>query len=86
MLPEIKKVLYATDLSRNSAYAFRYAMKFAEVHDADIVILHTLEVIAPNTKALLSLYLADSELMNVLNEKLDVAEEIKNRLNTFCDQ
>jgi nucleotide-binding universal stress UspA family protein len=86
MLPEIKKVLYATDLSQNSAFAFRYAMKFAEEHNADIVILHVLEEIAPNTKALMSLYLAESELRNVLNEKLDVTEEIKNRLNTFCDQ
>jgi nucleotide-binding universal stress UspA family protein len=86
MLPEIKKVLYATDLSRNSAFAFRYAMKFAEEHDAEIVILHVLEEIAPNTKALLALYIAESELRNVLNEKLDVAEEIKGRLNTFCDQ
>ncbi len=86
MLPDIKKVLYATDLSRNSAFAFRYAMKFAEAQNADIVILHVLEGISPNTRALLSLYLAESELMNVLNEKVDVAEEIKNRLNTFCDQ
>ena len=86
MLPEIKKVLYATDLSRNSAFAFRYAMKFAEEQNADIVILHVLEEIAPNTKALMSLYLAESELRNVLNEKLDVTEEIKDRLNTFCDQ
>jgi nucleotide-binding universal stress UspA family protein len=86
MLPEIKKVLYATDLSRNSAFAFRYAMKFAEEQNADIVILHVLEEIAPNTKALMSLYLAESELRNVLNEKLDVTEEIRDRLNTFCDQ
>jgi nucleotide-binding universal stress UspA family protein len=86
MLPEIKKVLYATDLSRNSAFAFRYAMKYAEEHDAEIVILHVLEEIAPNTKALLALYLAESDLKNVLDEKLDVAEEIKGRLNTFCDQ
>lgn len=86
MLPDIKKVLYATDLSRNSAFAFRYAMKFAEAQHADIVILHVLEGISPNTRALLSLYLAESELRNALNEKLDVTEEIKNRLNTFCDQ
>ena len=86
MLPEIKRVLYATDLSRNSAFAFRYAMKFAEEQNADIVILHVLEQISPNTRALLALYVAEGELKNVLDERLDVAEEIKNRLNTFCDQ
>jgi len=86
MLPEMKKVLYATDLSRNSAFAFRYAMKFAEEQNADIIILHVLEGIPPNTRALLSLYLAESGFKDVLNEKLDVTETIKNRLNTFCDR
>ena len=86
MLPEMKKVLYATDLSQNSAFAFRYAMKFAEEQNAEIIILHVLEGIPPNTRALLSLYLAESEFKNVLNDKLDVTEEIKSRLNTFCDQ
>ena len=62
------------------------AMKFAEEQDADIIILHVLEAISPNTRALLSLYVAESQLMNVLDEKLNVAEEIKSRLNTFCDK
>lgn len=86
MLPEIKRILYATDLSRNSAFAFRYAMKFAEEQNADIVILHVLEQMSPNTRALLALYVADSELKNVLDEKMDVTEEIKARLNIFCNQ
>lgn len=29
MIPKIQKVLYATDLSKNSAYAFRYAGNFS---------------------------------------------------------
>ena len=86
MLPEIKKILYATDLSRNSAFAFQYAMSFAEKQNAEIVILYVLEEISPNTQALLSLYLADSQLMNVLEEKRDMAEKIKTRLNAFCEQ
>ena len=43
MIPQIKKILYATDLSKNSAYAFYYAVDMAKKHDAEIVILHTLE-------------------------------------------
>jgi nucleotide-binding universal stress UspA family protein len=42
MLPEIKKILYATDLSKNSTFAFRYAVKLAEELDAKIVILYVL--------------------------------------------
>jgi len=29
MIPRIKKILYATDLTKNSAYAFRYAVNSA---------------------------------------------------------
>ena len=43
MIPKIKKILYATDLSKNSAYAFRYAVDSAQHHGADIHILHVWE-------------------------------------------
>ena len=43
MIPEIKKILYATDLSKNSAYAFFYAADMAKRHDARIVMLHSVE-------------------------------------------
>jgi nucleotide-binding universal stress UspA family protein len=43
MIPEIKKILYVTDLSKNSPYAFNYAVGMAEKNDAAIVILHIVE-------------------------------------------
>jgi nucleotide-binding universal stress UspA family protein len=43
MIPQIKKILYATDLSKNSAYAFLYATDLARSHDARIIILHAIE-------------------------------------------
>ncbi|HPR54950.1 MAG TPA: universal stress protein [Deltaproteobacteria bacterium] len=43
MIPKIKKILYTTDLSLNSAYVFRYALNSAIKHDAKIDILHVLE-------------------------------------------
>jgi len=43
MIPPIKTILYATDLSKNSAYAFYYAVHMARRDDAKIVILHTVE-------------------------------------------
>jgi nucleotide-binding universal stress UspA family protein len=45
MIPQIKKILYATDLSKNSAYAFFYAIDMAKRHNARIVIIHTVEPI-----------------------------------------
>lgn len=43
MIPKIKKILYTTDLSVNSAYVFRYALSSAEKHDAKIHVLHVIE-------------------------------------------
>jgi len=35
-----QEILYATDLSKNSSYAFLYAIDVAKKHDARIIILH----------------------------------------------
>jgi nucleotide-binding universal stress UspA family protein len=43
MIPQIKKILFATDLSKNSAYAFYYAIHMAKRDEAKIVILHAVE-------------------------------------------
>ena len=43
MIPQIKKILFATDLSKNSAYAFYYAVHMAKRDEAEIVILHAVE-------------------------------------------
>jgi nucleotide-binding universal stress UspA family protein len=47
MIPQIKKILFATDLSKNSAYAFFYAIHMAKRDDAKIIIMHAVEPIAP---------------------------------------
>ena len=43
MIPKIKKILYTTDLSQNSTYVLRYAFNTAEMHDAEINIMHVSE-------------------------------------------
>jgi nucleotide-binding universal stress UspA family protein len=47
MVPQIKKILFATDLSKNSAYAFYYAVHMAKRDEAKIVIMHAVEPVAP---------------------------------------
>ena len=39
---EIKKILYATDLSENARYAFAYALSLANLYGARITFLHVL--------------------------------------------
>ncbi|NCD25284.1 MAG: universal stress protein [Deltaproteobacteria bacterium] len=40
MLPSIKRILYATDLSESARRALRYAVSMARCHGADLTIIH----------------------------------------------
>jgi nucleotide-binding universal stress UspA family protein len=87
MVAKIKKILYATDLSQNSAYAFQYAVNAAEKNDAQIFILHVLERI-PSAEDWL---LRDSVLGERLRkeyetERVNAAAKIKERLEEFCQR
>jgi len=82
MIPEIKKLLYATDLSKNSAYAFFYAVDMAKTHDARIVIIHS---VLPSH----SLSYAGSMVEGLVEsakreERKKDLEEIKKGLEQFC--
>ena len=39
---QIKKILYATDLSETAVHSFAYAVSLANMYDAGITILHVL--------------------------------------------
>lgn len=99
MIPKIKNILYATDLSKNSAYAFPYAVNSAEHHKAKIHILHVLESEQANRSpfwvdlfpdAGLSLgygleLLPQAELDAAYAKKKGaIKKEIKKRLDDFC--
>ena len=79
MIPQIKKILYATDLSKNSSYAFLYATDMAKRHDARIVILHAIEPIP-----------AYAEVYGAMKDELrkkqqeEVIETMKTHLQEFC--
>jgi len=87
MMPEIKKILYATDLSPNSAYVFRYAVNTAIKHDADIIILHVFERIPGVAAGILDLYLDENQRKKIFEEKVsDTKERIKKRVKLFCEK
>ena len=79
MVPQIKKILYATDLSKNSSYAFLFATDMARRHDAKIVILHVLESIPPYVES-------DAGITDEMKRKQrdETVEELKEHLQGFC--
>ncbi len=87
MILQVKKILYATDLSKNSVYAFRYATKMAEKYDAKIIILHVVEPIPSVAKHSMKIYVDESKWEEKIRYEQALAiERIKKRLDEFCKQ
>ncbi len=79
MIPQIKKILYATDLSKNSSYAFLFATDMARRYDARMVILHVIERIPPNARVYMNIT-AEMER----RQQEEAVEELKKHLQGFC--
>ena len=87
MEPEIKRILYATDLSPNSVYAMRFASKVARQNDARIIILHVIEKLSVTAYALLSTYLDEDKMSARTQEEIDYqAGQIRKRLDLLCEK
>ena len=86
MIPEIKKILCATDLSQNARYAFGYAASLANRYDAGITIIHVLEDISPTTDSLVVGIIGEKkwEELRGNNEK-EVLATLESRLTKFCE-
>ena len=84
MIPRIKKILYATDLSKNSAYAFRYAVSSAQKHDAKIHILHVMEALPSAAEGLITQFIGEDKLRKMRKEtEEDMLGRIRERLRRF---
>jgi len=84
MIPNIQKILYATDLSPNSVYALRYAINTGLKHDADIIILHVFEKVDPASNAWLEPYLYEKRHKSIYREHIiETKTQIEKRLKTI---
>ena len=87
MIPKIRRILYATDLSDNSAHAFQYAEAFARQNNADLVILHVVEELPKHSRAYFETFMSWDKEIQLSRERIEsLIERIKNRLRLFCDK
>jgi len=77
MIPQIKKILYATDLSKNSSYAFLHATDMAKRYGAKIVIIHAIQPIPPYAEFYPPIAVGKKD-------QEESVEEIKLHLQRFC--
>jgi len=83
MLPDIKRILYATDLSENARRAFGYAASLANRYGAEIIVLHVIEDFSPSATFQLAAMFGEDKWKEVRNrQEKEVIETIRKRLET----
>ena len=86
-MPKINRIFYATDLSPNAEYAFRYAVSLALKHDARIIILHVIESVPAAVYAQLGCYVADEQVNTIFKKRLnDALVYVKKRIEAFSEK
>lgn len=82
MSPKIKRILYATDRSKNSSYAFLHAIDMAKKYGAEIVVLHVMESIPGYAES--HAVFDDEELPESRSD--EAIEAMKRYLEEFCEK
>lgn len=87
MLPQIRKILYSTDLSKSSTAAFEQAAYIAKQTGADIHILHVVEKLSSDAKITFQSYVMDSKSRHeMLQERVQRAKQkLEDRQKNFWD-
>jgi nucleotide-binding universal stress UspA family protein len=85
MIPQIKKILYATDLSENARHAFHYAAEFSNRFGAEITVFHVIEELSPQMNFQMVDLLGEErwdELQRTKKE--EIVDSIRKKLEAVC--
>ena len=86
MLPKIKSILYATDLSEGSSHVLRYALSQARHYQAKVNILHVVEPLSNFGQSLVELHISHQASENLHSEiRQQLLDKLKERLHAFCE-
>ncbi len=83
---KINKILYATDLSKNAAYAFRYAVDLAKNHNAEIYLLHVVEKSQTSYDVFVDYYLEEKDEGHHQKILAESIERTKKKIEAFRDR
>lgn len=84
-LPEVRRILYCTQLGPNAAYIFRYAYALAEKLGAKITVLHVVETLTSRQEAMVEGYAGQGSLHKVVErEERGVEARLRKRIQKFC--
>ena len=72
---EVKKILYATDLSENAHYAFAYAVSLADLYNAAITFIHVLPEVPDILDKSVIGYISDERWEEFKSQNVNEARE-----------
>ena len=95
MVPDIKKILFTTNLSPNARKAFDYAVSLADRYGGVITVLHVMEEVSPSSDVHIKTFLGEEqwqelqasheqEAKQILIGKRREGAMIKAALDEFC--
>ena len=86
MIPRIKHILYASDLSKNSMPALAWAMMMSQQHDAKVTFIHVKEEVSPHSTSAIRSFMGEAQWEKMINEwENDANSEIEARIRKFCE-
>ena len=72
---EVKKILYATDLSESARYAFAYAVSLADLYNAAIIFIHVLPEVPDLLDKSVIGYISEERWEEIKSQNVNEARE-----------
>lgn len=87
MLPEIKKIIYATGMGAGAPYVFRHALALAKQHDAQIIAVSALEPLSNFAQSLVELHISHQQSDQIHDQaRKQAKEKLRERITQLCDK
>ena len=84
--PQVKRILYATDLGEHTRPVFRFALSLADKYEAEVYVIHVAEPISATAEAVISTYLSETAAEEIQKSGMkEVHDHLKNRIKIFCE-
>lgn len=85
MLPDVKKILYASDIDKGSRPAFRAAISLCGHYHSEITYLHVIEPLSASAQSIVSSMINEESLSELHEQGLkNLKAKIEERIDRFC--
>ncbi|MDI3326701.1 universal stress protein [Pontibacterium granulatum] len=87
MLPQVKKILYASDIDHGSRPAFRAAVSLCGHYNSEITFLHVIEPLSATAQSIVDTMMNDESLNELHDQSIqNLRNKLTERIERFCAQ